>query len=728
MKRFTRMFAIILLASIVGLVPAVLSQAASLTVKYNGKKQTYKGAQFTVSVDSDLKSMKTPGIQISGTNMVPANEVFHTILGGTYRYTKSTGKIVITYGDNTVTMKLGSTTAYINDVKTTISVAPLKIYFYQAKTTRIYVPVRFVAEEGLALDYSYDKAGGVLALQTKGSANPGSSDNNTGDNTDDTEPVYTGLKLYYDGAWQDYTGTQAKVSVLGNTLSTSSLPGIILNSTTLVRAKQAFASSAIGASYSYSSSSKTCTITKGSNTVVFKIDSSQAVVNGVTRTMGTKARIIKNAAGTSFVCVPAGFTAEALGYVYQWKSASQTGYITEKTDGSGTGTSTGDNTGSGTSSGGTTVKTSEEMRAIWISFLDFDAGSYTESSFTSYVNTMFDRAVDLKMNAVVVQVRPFGDALYASSYFPWSSVLTGTQGQNPGYDPLAIMVKLAHAKGLEIHAWVNPYRITLSNYQSYSSLSADNPAKIWLSNDSSSRNVLKFSNQYYYNPASTEVQDLIVNGIREIVQKYNVDGIHFDDYFYPSLGSSYASTFDADEYDTYAAVAGSSAMDIVSWRRNNVDTLLQKVYSAIKAVRPSCVFGISPAGNMDNLYLKTSYYCDVKKWCSESGYIDYICPQIYWGFTHSTCPFKTTTMRWASIVTNPNVKLYLGLAMYKAGENLGSGYSDADEWLNSGSVIRDQVIYGRSVSDVDGFFFFRYDSFNGKSQQTEVTNLESVLN
>lgn len=377
----------------------------------------------------------------------------------------------------------------------------------------------------------------------------------------------------------------------------------------------------------------------------------------------------------------------------------------------------------------------EEMRAVWISYLEFQSAGMSKmnaAKFKKYIDNMFTKCVKLKMNTVIVQVRPFGDALYSSKYFPWSSIASGKQGRNPGYDPLAYMVQAAHQRGLQIHAWLNPYRVTLSNMK-VSSLAKDNVARKWLhsSQKDKKRNVLKFDGMYYYNPAKEDVQTLIVNGIKEIVENYDVDGIHFDDYFYPTLGSQYKTNFDGKEYQAYKKKCkrqGIKAKSIVSWRRENVNTLLQKTYQEIKNIKENVVFGVSPAGNIDNLYAKDRYYCDVKKWMNSTGYIDYICPQIYWSFTHKVCPYKKTTKRWASLKQNENVDLYIGLAAYRAGSTRREAAQMADYgWSAHRNQLAQQVRYARQYKKINGFILFRYDNLVSKKAKTEILNLKKVL-
>ena len=188
---------------------------------------------------------------------------------------------------------------------------------------------------------------------------------------------------------------------------------------------------------------------------------------------------------------------------------------------------------------------SGEVRAIWISYLDFNSllKGRTQAQFTANIQGAFDNIKEMGLNTVFVQVRPYGDALYDSDYFPWSHTITGTEGVNPGYDPLAIMVKEAHARGLSIEAWINPYRVRHSG--TTAALSSDNQAQKWLSAGSDS--VVKTAVGIYYNPGSEEARQLIVDGVKEIVANYNVDGIHFDDYFYPTTDAS----FDSGTYAAY---------------------------------------------------------------------------------------------------------------------------------------------------------------------------------
>lgn len=372
----------------------------------------------------------------------------------------------------------------------------------------------------------------------------------------------------------------------------------------------------------------------------------------------------------------------------------------------------------------------EEMRAVWISYLEFQNANVSKMSqkqFETYIDNMFSNCKELNMNTVIVQVRPFGDALYKSKIFPWSSIISGKQGKNPGFDPLRYMVKAAHQKGLKFHAWLNPYRVTLANMKA-ASLSSNNPAVKWRKTKGKKRNVLSFDGAWYYNPSKKDVQKLIVDGVKEIVENYPVDGIHFDDYFYPTLGPSYKKNFDAAEYKKYKSSHGKKAVSIVQWRRNNVNQLVKQVYAAVKTVDKELEFGISPAGNINNLYAPDRYYSDVKKWMASKGYIDYICPQIYWSHEHKICPYKQTVNQWASLKKDKSVDLYIGIAAYRAGINKKEAKGIGDlGWAKGKKELKKQVLTGRTYKNVEGFVFYRYDNLVSKKTKKEISNLKKVL-
>lgn len=353
------------------------------------------------------------------------------------------------------------------------------------------------------------------------------------------------------------------------------------------------------------------------------------------------------------------------------------------------------------------IKVNMEFRAYWYAFFDYTPGQ-TEAQFRASFRKVCKNAVSQGMNAIAAHVRMFSDAMYKSSYYPWSKYASGTQGKDPGYDPLEIMIELAHKYDLELHAWLNPYRVA-KNSTNIDILSDDNPAKIWLTDDDkkNDRNVLIFSGNIYLNPARSEVRKLIVNGIKEIVENYDVDGIHFDDYFYPEyLGPEYKTIFDAKEYKSYVRKTESKSeepLDIVSWRRENVNKLLRTIYSSIKEINPKVVFGVSPGGYLDHLTKVDRNYVDYPTWLSSNEYMDYICPQVYWSNSSSnTFPYNSTVNRWINARTEDcKVKIYIGIAVYKCGITSEKGWTKTN-------ILKRMILSARATGKVDGFMFFDY--------------------
>ncbi|MCI8659675.1 MAG: family 10 glycosylhydrolase [Lachnospiraceae bacterium] len=380
--------------------------------------------------------------------------------------------------------------------------------------------------------------------------------------------------------------------------------------------------------------------------------------------------------------------------------------------------------GAGDPQGGPSPR--QELRGVWISYLDWEKLPGDWAGFKKGVDQMMDRCVALKMNAVFVQVRPDADAMYPSEYFPWSRFITGTQGEDPGYDPLAYFVEAAHNRGLQFHAWINPYRVT-GYLNRWNQVSEESFMKQCLTDGdpSNDRWVLRQNGEYYLNPAVKEVRERIINGVREIVDNYDVDGIHFDDYFYPEVNDLDENKwFDKPEYDQ-----SGSTLSISDWRRENVNQLIRGVYQVVKEADSRIQFGISPEGYVDHLRSNSRLFADIDTWMTEEGYVDYIMPQIYWGFEHklsdgSPAPFafSNNLKTWIRLKNKGNVRLYLGLAMYKT----GSGSTDNNavpEWLRRNDIIKRQVEEGRASGQVSGYCFYAYSSFQESSCQAEVTNL-----
>ncbi len=371
---------------------------------------------------------------------------------------------------------------------------------------------------------------------------------------------------------------------------------------------------------------------------------------------------------------------------------------------------------------------SQPYRAVWFAFYDYDAflerySKNTEENFKKFFDEVLDNCKEKGFCRILVHVRPAADALYESSYFPVSARIAGKQGAPITYDPLKVMVAEAHEKGMAIEAWLNPYRVASST--DYSELAKNNPARRWHESrlPSEQRNVLEYDGKLYFNPSKPEVRELISNGVKEIVRNYDVDGIHLDDYFYPSFSmENYRDVFDAEEYEH--SVEKEQGMSIQDYRREQVDLLVFGLHAAVKNIRPDATFGISPAGSIDNLTSDNQYYVNIEKWCSSTEYVDYITPQIYWGFRHSTAKYDKVLDRWSSIVDQSKVKLYVGLPAYKMGKDTGSNPEEKREFKEA-DTLKKMIKYAYKKK-VDGFAVFDYQDIVREDAQKQVKAMEKA--
>ena len=343
---------------------------------------------------------------------------------------------------------------------------------------------------------------------------------------------------------------------------------------------------------------------------------------------------------------------------------------------------------------------SGEWRAVWVSYLEFAEMDFSsESAFRADAAALMDNCLSLGLNTVIAQVRPFGDALYRSSLFPWSHLCTGVQGQDPGFDPLDVLLQEAHGRGLSVEAWINPYRLRSSAAVppnlAETNLICTHPE--W---------TCTVGEGVYLNPAEPAAAGYVVQGVAELVQNYAVDGIHFDDYFYPTTDEG----IDAVQF----AASGVSSRTI--WRRENVTALVQAVHDAVKAQDPTLRFGISPQGNPDND--EDRQYSDVKAWLAAGGdhaVVDYLCPQVYWGegFTLSSgstrFAFENIVPEWLGYPRAADVALYFGLGAYRIGVGDGGADPDAGTRWNTGEALARQVQFLRE-QNAGGWALYRYGS------------------
>lgn len=343
------------------------------------------------------------------------------------------------------------------------------------------------------------------------------------------------------------------------------------------------------------------------------------------------------------------------------------------------------------------------MKAVWFSYIELTFVGMSEDEFVSAVSNMFQNVKNAGFNAVICQVRANCDAIYPSEYFPFSAAFTGTLGVAPNFDPLQIMVDTAHSLELEFHAWINPYRISAKS-KDYEALPENSPAYKFLTDQDeyNDRNVLFTEEGMYLNPASSEARYLIVNGIDEILANYDVDGIQFDDYFYPTTEQE----FDEISFGEYRKTV-TTPLNLADWRRTNVNLLIADVYKTVHSYE-NIVFGISPAADISNDNTDKNYtqlYADVNLWCSTTGYIDYIAPQLYFGYEYPEKDFRFDTLldKWCGLTRAKGINLYIGLAAYKAGEIDAT----SSEWIENNDILSRQIKDIKEKS-ADGIFMYSY--------------------
>lgn len=339
-----------------------------------------------------------------------------------------------------------------------------------------------------------------------------------------------------------------------------------------------------------------------------------------------------------------------------------------------------------------------DVKGVWISYIelaDMLTGKSAEQ-FRKAISAAYDNCVSLGINTVYVHVRSHGDAYYKSSLYPWSKYVTGTLGKAPSFDPLEIMISEAHSRGLSFQAWINPLRACavgdISGESGY-------PIGKWADgSNTAGKYVVKVGSYYYLNPAYDEVVELIAAGAAEIAANYDVDGVHIDDYFYPTTDASFdSSAYSASGYGTLS-----------SFRLANCDKLVGGIYRAVKSANSSALFGVSCQGSIENNY--SQMYADVKKWCSQSGFTDYIMPQIYYGFNNSAQPYSRCAAEWDALAQSGGIPLIIGLSVSKIGlEDTWAG-AGKTEWITDKNILSRQYSEALAQRSYGGICLYSYRS------------------
>jgi uncharacterized lipoprotein YddW (UPF0748 family) len=351
-----------------------------------------------------------------------------------------------------------------------------------------------------------------------------------------------------------------------------------------------------------------------------------------------------------------------------------------------------------------------EFRGVWIATvvnIDWPKTNTdnVEKEKADYLE-LLETYKKLNFNAVIVQIRSVGDALYPTELAPWSRFLTGKEGvpPDPYYDALAWMIEEAHNRGFEFHAWMNPYRATFDLNKEILSPAHDvfqHPE--WM---------IEYGDKIYYNPALPEVQEHLTKIVKEVVDTYDIDAIHFDDYFYPYAVPGKVFN-DTDSFNKYG-----SGLTLDDWRRKNVSDFIHTISTTIKASKPWVQFGISPFGvwrnksvdpkGSDTQTTSTNYddlYADPVLWINQN-WIDYIAPQLYWSMDNPRASYSKLVQWWAE--NSNNTPIYIGHAAYKI-------KADADKSWDIATEIPTQIDFLREFKNINGSAYFSAKSFNGKN-------------
>lgn len=358
----------------------------------------------------------------------------------------------------------------------------------------------------------------------------------------------------------------------------------------------------------------------------------------------------------------------------------------------------------------------KEDRYMFISYIDYSYFKGKEQiDLKNEIDKMVTNLKENDFNGIILQVRAFSDAIYDSKIFSPSLKIVDDENNKLNLDILDYFIKKSHENNIKLIAWINPYRIR--NTKDLTSISENNVVYKYLN----TTNIEINDDGIYFNPASEEVLNLILEGVEEVVKNYDVDGILYDDYFYPS------KTIDLDNYNLYKENGGKKTLD--EFRRNNINRLISTTYEKIKSIKNDVLFGISPSGNINNNY--NDEYLDIN-YCIENNLIDFIMPQIYYGFNNESMPFKNTVDTWSNLVKDTNINFYVALALYKSGTKDTYAKSGNNEWIENSDIITKQIVVSRNSYNYKGFSIFRYNYFfnndrNNKQLTDEVFYIKELL-
>ena len=362
------------------------------------------------------------------------------------------------------------------------------------------------------------------------------------------------------------------------------------------------------------------------------------------------------------------------------------------------------------------VRNYEDFKALWISQFDLasvylkNGTQRPQDDFTARIAAILDNTVSLGFNTIILQMRPYADSMYPSAYYPMSRMVVGQYGREATYDPIAIAVEEAHKRHLSVQAWINPLRAMTDT--EIEQVNDRYLIKQWYRDAAHKGDtIVMVGNRWYLNPARAKARELILNGARELLESYPVDGLHIDDYFYPS---GLTEDFDRLAYEAYQSETAEEPLPLSAWRREQLNTLVKGLYDTVKNVGSRLLFGISPAGNYNTVY--NAQFADIYTWCGTEGYIDYICPQIYFGMEHGSYDFAKVADAYQKMIKTDAVKLIVGMtlgkafAAYTGGEDTWAG-SGKTEWIEHHDILFRELAHTKTLSTCRGVAYFCYQYF-----------------
>lgn len=352
---------------------------------------------------------------------------------------------------------------------------------------------------------------------------------------------------------------------------------------------------------------------------------------------------------------------------------------------------------------------------VWINYNEIqnlikDCDNQTQ--LNKKIISMLNEFTKYNINTIFLHSRAFDDCFYSSKIYPPSEYCVNYNNELK-FDILQSFIDCSKDFNIEIHAWVNPYRIRKDNKTNL--INKNTLAGELYTQNFQDQRLIITENSIFYNPAYIEVQKYVLSGIKEILDNYNVDGIHIDDYFYPTINE----TIDTEIYNDYIKNGGK--LSLADFRRQNVNSLISSIYSLVKSYNQDLCFSISPSADIDADF--NSHYADVNLWASQNGYADYLIPQIYFGFQHETMPFESVLNDWLQLKTD-NTKIAIGLSIYKSGMIDSYAKSGSSEWLDNTDILKRQISIINNNEKLNGYVYYSCDyllnDFNDNLKQEKL--------